>query len=234
MGTGMNKPEIPNLKLIIASGCAVVVLLSALIAMLIVLDSMEDPLINLNVSMTSTPTFSMAVHSEPESSEAVSSEEESSEPTSSQAPASSAPPASRPAVSSQPPVSSEPASSEEEPVSSEEASSEPEVPEREDGITRIELLNLSSGRSGDLDPAQFDEFLMNLYGVSFEETEDEIDSSVAADARIRIYRGESVTVYTVYPFWARGNQVLLEMSGGKQFLQYLKTLEVFSDQSFPY
>ena len=66
----MKKPEIPNLKLIIASSCAVVALLAALAAMLVVLTSMEDPLISLNVSMTSTPTFSMEIpSSEPDSSQ---------------------------------------------------------------------------------------------------------------------------------------------------------------------
>lgn len=235
----MKKPEIPNLKLIIASSCAVVVLLAALAAMLVVLTSMEDPLISLNVSMTSTPTFSMEIpSSEPDSSqeEPASSEEASSAPASSSPPVSSRPPQSSAPVSSAP-ASSEPAASEEAPPESETSSEEetpPEVPDRPDGITRIELVNISGGQSGDLPPEQFDEFLMHLSAISFEDTEEEIDSSVAADARIRIYRGENVETYTVYPFWARGSRVLLELQGGKDFLQYLKTLEVFAGQSFPY
>ncbi len=235
----MKKPEIPNLKLIIASSCAVVALLAALAAMLVVLTSMEDPLISLNVSMTSTPTFSMEIpSSEPDSSqeEPASSEEASSAPASSSPPVSSRPPQSSAPVSSAP-ASSEPAASEEAPPESETSSEEetpPEVPDRPDGITRIELVNISGGQSGDLPPEQFDEFLMHLSAISFEDTEEEIDSSVAADARIRIYRGENVETYTVYPFWAWGSRVLLELQGGKDFLQYLKTLEVFAGQSFPY
>lgn len=244
----MKKPNIPNFPVIVIGGAAAVALLSVLIVLIVKLNTMQEPILKLQVSMISPPAIPLNTSSEEEPA----SEPEGSAPGSS-APESSAPQVSAPAVSTPavpPPVSSAPppASSAPPPVSSAPAESgpaeslpeeppvpsEPEVPARPDGVTRIELLNLTEGKSGDVPFEKFDELLGYLEALNLEFTEETIDSSMVVDARILVYKGESVTAYTVYPIWAINEKVYIEHGGGRELLSYLQTFAVFEDHRFPY
>jgi len=236
----MKKPNIPNFPVIVIGGTAALVLLSVLIFLIVKLGSMQEPILKLQVSMIAPPAISLSTSSEegsaPEGSAPESSMPESSAPV---PPESSAPQASTPPPASSappPPPASTPAVSmpaeslpEEPPVPS-----EPETPSRPDGVTRIELLNLTEGKSGDVPAGKFDELLAYLEALSLELTEETIDSSMVVDARILIYKGESVTAYTVYPIWAINEKVYIEHGGGRELLSYLQTYDVFEDHRFPY